>query len=66
MYICVAAAVTAKVLAVEVALELIVELITELKARVKIQQLKEPKVFNSLRLSVVVAARVLVEALAVG
>ena len=33
--------------------ELIAKLITELKAQVKIRQLKELKVFNSLRLSVV-------------
>jgi len=34
---------------------------TELKARVKIRQLKELKVFNSLRLSMVVAAEILTE-----
>ena len=33
--------------------ELIAKLITELKAQVKIRQLKELKVFNSLRLSIV-------------
>ena len=33
--------------------ELVAELITELKVQVKIRQLKELKVFNSLRLSVV-------------
>ena len=38
----------------EVAAEIDAELVTELKARVEIQQLKEPEVFNSLRLSVVV------------
>ena len=38
---------------------------TELTARVEIRQLKELKVFNSLRLSVVVATEVLAEVLAV-
>jgi len=37
---------------------------TELKARVEIRQLEELEVFNSLRLSVVVAAEVLAEILA--
>jgi len=36
---------------------------TELKAWVKIRQLKELKVFNSLRLSIVVAIEVLTEVL---
>jgi len=34
---------------------------TELKARVKIRQLKALKVFNSLRLSIVVAVEVLIK-----
>ena len=50
---CVAAAVAAEVLVVEVALELVVKLIMELEVRVKIRQLKKLKVFNSLRLFVV-------------
>ena len=33
--------------------EVFTELVAELKARVKIQQLKELKAFNSLRLSIV-------------
>ena len=37
----------------ELIAELIAELITELKARAEIRQLKELKVFNSLRLSIV-------------
>ena len=41
----------------EVTLELIIKLIAELEAGVKIQQLKELKVFNSLRLSMVVISR---------
>ena len=46
----------------EVTLELIIKLIAELEAGVKIQQLKELKVFNALRLSV----KVLVELAASG
>ena len=45
----------------EVTVELITELIAELKAQVEIRQLKELKVFNSLRLSIVVAAEILAE-----
>jgi len=44
---------------VEIAVEIASR--TELKARVKIRQLKALKVFNSLRLSMVVAAEVLIE-----
>ena len=47
----------------EIAAEIAAEIAggTELKARVKIRQLEELKVFDSLRLSIVVAAEVLVE-----
>ena len=59
VYIYIAAAVTAEVPAVKVALELIADLETQ----VKIQQLKELKVFNALRLSIEVFAEVLPEVL---
>ena len=55
------AIVTAEVLAVKVTLELIIELITELKVQVEIQQLKVFKVFNSLKLSIVVTTEVLIK-----
>ena len=47
----------------EIAAEIATEIAggTELKARVKIQQLEELKVFNSLRLSIVVATEILTE-----
>ena len=45
------------------AVEVLAELIAELKARVEIRQLKELKVYNSLRLSIVVAAEILAETL---
>ena len=74
MYVCVAAAVAAEVLAVvlaevlaEIAAEAVAEVAaeiaggTELEARVEIRQLEALEVFNSLRLSVVVTAEVLVE-----
>jgi len=58
----VAAEVLAEITAeVMVAVEVASELIAELKARVEIRQLKALKVFDSLRLSIVVAAEILAE-----
>ena len=44
-------------------LRLSIEVLAELKAWVKIRRLKELKVFNSLRLSIVVAVEVLADVL---
>ena len=52
-------------LLVELFVELAAELVVELEARVEIRQLKELKVFDSLRLSIVVAMEILVVVLAV-
>jgi flagellar biosynthesis protein FliP len=52
--------------AAEVLAEVLIELTsgTELKARVEIRQLKELEAFDSLRLSILVAAEILAEVLA--
>ena len=45
----------------EVLIEVFIEILTKIKVQVKIQQLKELKIFNSLKLSIVVTVGILTE-----